>query len=167
MRYVHLAMLLLFCLLQVSTTVKDAKPSVGTSPGSLSPQLRIVDREGVEHSLKDFSGKRVLLNFWAAYDGLSRERNIRFSQTLNQNEFSDVAYLSVSLDPSFSVFEETVALDGLNGGQQFACQPGQRSVLMKQFKLAKGWNNFLINEDGVIVAMNLSPEEMAQSLQVK
>ena len=167
MRYVHLAMLLLFSLLQVSTTVKDAKPSVGTSPGSLSPDFHVVDREGVEHSLKDFSGKRVLLNFWAAYDGSSRERNIRFSQMLNQDEFSDVAYLSVSLDPSLSVFEETVALDELNDGQQFACQPGQRDVLMKQFKLAKGWHNFLINEDGVIAAINLSPEEMAQSLQAR
>ena len=164
MRYVHLAMLLLFSLLQVSTTAKDAKPSVGTSPGSLSPELRVVDREGVEHSLKDFSGKRVLVNFWAAYDGLSRERNIRFSRMLNQDEYSDVVYLSVSLDPSFSVFEETVSLDGLNSEQQFTCQPGQQGVLMKQFKLAKGRHSFLINEEGVIAAINLSPEEAAQLL---
>ena len=159
-------MLLLFCLIQVSTTVKDAKPSVGAFPGSLSPELRVMDREGVERSLKDFSGKRVFLNFWAAYDGPSRERNIRFSQVLNQDELCPAAYLSVSIDFSFSVFEETVALDRLSSKQQFVCQPDRRDVLMKQFKLAKGWHNFLIDEKGVIVAMNLSPEEVKQALQV-
>jgi len=165
MKCKHLALLLLFCLVQVSTTVKDAKPSVGLNPGSLSPQLYVVDREGVERSLSDFSGKRVLLNFWAAYDGPSRERNIRFSQTLNQSVSSNVAYLSVSLDHSLSVYEGTVDLDGLRYEQQFVYKPGERDVLMKQFKLSKGLRNLLIDEHGVIVAENLSPERLAQLLK--
>ena len=165
MKYIHLAMLLLFCLLQVSTTVKDAKPSIGLKPGSLSPELLIVDREGVECSLSDYSGQRVLLNFWAAYDSPSRERNIRFSRTLNQSVSSDVAYLSVSLDYSLSVYKGTVDLDGLQPRQQFVYKQGERDVLMKQFKLSKGLQNLLIDENGVIVARNISPEELAQSLK--
>ena len=167
MRYIHLAMLLLFGLLQVSTTAKDAKPSVGLNPGSLSPDLLVADREGVEHSLSDYSGKRVLLNFWAAYDSPSRERNIRFSQALNQSVSSDVAYLSVSLDHYLSVYEGTVDLDGLQPQQQFVYKQGERNVLMKQFKLNKGLQNFLIDEHGVIVARNVSPEELAQSLELE
>lgn len=167
MKYRHLAMLLLLCLFQVSTTTKDAKPSVGTYPGSLSPDLIVVDQDGVEHSLKEFSGKRVLLNFWAAYDGSSRERNIRFSRLLNQADTSGVSYLSVSLDHSLPVYEETVGLDGLKPQQQFVYKTGERDALIKQFRLSKGLQNFLIDEKGLIVASNVTPEELAQSSWLK
>ena len=158
---------LLMCLLQVSTTTKDAKPSVGTYPGSLSPGLIVVDREGVEHSLEEYSGKRVLVNFWAAYDGSSRERNIRFSQLLNQEETSGLNYLSVSLDYSLSVFEETIKIDGLSPDQQFVYKSGERDALINQFDLSKKWQNFLIDEQGLIVAINLTPDDLAQSRWMK
>jgi cytochrome c-type biogenesis protein len=39
----------------------------GPAPGTPAPDFTLVDVGGIEHSLSDFRGKVVMLNFWASW----------------------------------------------------------------------------------------------------
>ena len=105
-----------------------------------------------------------MINFWAAYDAESRARNIRLWNEVNKwNATSgNLAMYSISLDEKTSVFEATVATDKLNGTNQLHEKEGRQSDVFRKYKLEKGLRNFLIDENGVIIAANVTPEKLTE-----
>ncbi|MCC8132575.1 MAG: thioredoxin family protein [Tannerellaceae bacterium] len=151
-------------IVTMSAATKDPRPVEGVNPGDLVPEIESFG-ELKEFSFQNHSQRYTLLNFWAAYDVESRMRNIRLANEVNKFDPEKIALVSVSLDESKTIFQETIRIDQLNETTQFHDELGKESVLYKKFKLGRGLRNFLVNEKGVIIATNVTPEKLTEVLQ--
>lgn len=156
MKYVNFSLLALSFLL-MSGSIKTDKSSVGYYPGNQIPNIVLTGMEGQNIDINDYKGKKVVLNFWAAYDAHSRANNVRLSNFLKENN-SNVEFLSISLDENTSVGNRTALLDKIDGKSHFSEVNGANSEIYKEFKLEKGFRSYLIDEQGVIQAINPTNE---------
>jgi hypothetical protein len=110
-------------------------------------------------------GKYVLLSFWASYDAHSRMQNASLSNVLrsaSRNE--NVEMVSVSFDEYQSIFKETVRKDQIVTPTCFVETKGESSGLFKKYRLGRGFTNYLLDENGVIIAKNISAAELSAYL---
>jgi peroxiredoxin len=115
--------------------------------------------EGNWRNLHDYKGKKVVVSFWATYHAQSRANNVQLYNYL-QNRDSDVEFVSVVFDENRNVVEKTLMLDRLENMSQFYEISGTGSEIYKNFKLNERFRNYLIDENGVIIAMNITPEDL-------
>ncbi len=154
-----------FCLVSVisfvlsSGSVKTVLPSSGYHPGEMIPNIALTDSEGNYRNLYDYKGKKVVVNFWATYHAQSRANNVQLYNYLQSND-SDVEFVSVAFDENKNVVERTLMLDRLEGISQFYEIGGTASQTYRDFKLNEGFRNCLIDENGVIIAMNITPGDL-------
>jgi len=132
----------------------------GINPGDLAPEIHL---QGVDIS----SGKYVLIQFWAVYDGESRKQNALLNNKITQSGLDNLQVLSISFDEKKSVFKQAIRADRLNLSNQFNVETGKKSSIYKDYRLERGFGNLLIDPDGVIVARNVSPEQAILFLQGK
>ena len=143
-------------LLGMSAGSKKAKLTEGVNPGDLAPRIEFLGNDA-KASFHNQLGRYTLLNFWAAYDAESRARN-KFGP-------DKIAMCSISMDEKESIFTETVKIDKLDLSTQFHEGLGKESELYKKYDLRKGFKNFLINDEGVIIAANVTPEKLTEILK--
>ena len=151
-------------LLAVSAGTKNAKPTVGINPGDFAPRIESLGTES-NFSFQNHSGRYTLLNFWATYDAESRARNVQLWNEVNKLSSDKIAMYSISLDEKESIFTETVKADKLEGTKQFHEELGRKSELFGKYNLQKGFCNFLIDDKGVIIAANVTPEDLTKVLK--
>jgi hypothetical protein len=151
-------------LLTMSAATKDVRLVEGLSPGDLAPGIESLGNER-DFNFRNHSGRYILLNFWAAYDAESRIRNIRLANEVGKLGSEKILFRSVSLDEKESIFSETVRIDKLNEATQFHAGQSKRSALYGKYNLKKGFKNYLINDEGVIIATNLTPDELTNVLK--
>jgi thiol-disulfide isomerase/thioredoxin len=147
---------LIFVFSFSSYTKKDSlhKPETG----SFAPAIML---SGEEKKLINFQENELtLVSFWASYDANSRINNRKFNRLAK--EYQDIAFVSIALESHQSVFDATLKADGLNTENHY-CE-NAASKLSDLYQLGKnGFGNFLVNRQGVIVAKNVSAENL-QSL---
>lgn len=147
-----------------SNTSRTSRLSEGIYPGNLLPDIKNLENEsGAKISLSDLRGQKVLVNFWAAYDASSRKNNVLFSHMIEKQN-SPVQMISISFDKSESVFERTLRMDKVDTEYQFLANGDVSSEMFDVYRLHGGFKNYLIDEDGVIIAMNVNPKELGQIL---
>ena len=128
-----------------------------------------------QHELSNLKGKYVLLSFWASYDAQSRMQNASLSNVLRAASNQNVEMVSVSFDEYRSVFEETIRKDQIVTPVCFVetqivtpvCfveTDGENSDLFKQYRLGRGFTNYLLDDNGVIIAKNISAAELSSYL---
>ncbi len=159
MKYVNFCLVAIVTLVLTSGSVKHAAPSIGYYPGEMIPDIVLTGLNGDRVRLSDYKGRKVVVNFWASYDARSRALNVSLHNYLKMNE-SDVAFVSISLDENIHVAERTWAMDNLDAISQFCEMEGSASALYRDFKLNRGFRSYLIDEEGVIRAMNMTPENL-------
>ena len=151
---------LLICSL--TAFVEKDKPTGGLSVGDVAPDFRIESTSGEQYPLKlaDFKGRYVLLSFWASYDAQSRMQNVSLNNIL-RSDAPNVKMVSVSFDEYRSVFEETIRKDQIVTPTCFAETKGENSGLFKKYRLNRGFTNYLLDGNGVIIAKNISAAELS------
>lgn len=159
MKYVNFCLAAIISLLSMSSSIKTNKASTGYYPGEQIPTIVLSGLEGNKLDVSECKGKKVVLSFWAAYDAQSRASNVQLYNYLKENE-PDVVFLSVSFDENRNVFERTALLDNMDLNSQFCDEAGTDSKIYKDFQLRSGFKNYLIDENGVILAMGLSIEKL-------
>ena len=154
---------LLICSL--TAFVEKDKPTGGLSVGDVAPDFRIESTSGEQYPLKlaDFKGRYVLLSFWASYDAQSRMQNVSLNNIL-RSDAPNVKMVSVSFDEYRSVFEETIRKDQIVTPTCFVETKGESSGLFKKYRLGRGFTNYLLDENGVIIAKNISAAELSAYL---
>ena len=136
-------------------------PTEGLTIGDRAPEFKICgERQLVD--LKDLRGKYVLLSFWASYDAPSRLNNATLSHAVSKND--QVEMVSVSFDDYKSVFNETIKRDRISTPNCFVELSGTRSEIYKTYRLHKGFKNYLLDENGVIVAKDVTASELLSYL---
>ena len=160
MRYLKSFLLVALIFVFLESGTKEKTFTKGISPGNLAPEIHL---QGIDLS-KD---KYVLLQFWAAYDGESRKQNVLLNNKISHSELDNLQIISISFDEKKSVFEQAVKADKLNTSNQFNIETGRTSEIYKMYRLKKGFGNWLVNPEGIIIARNLSPEQVIKMLAGK
>ncbi len=136
-------------------------PTVGLTIGDKAPAFTICgEKELIE--LEDLQGKYVLLSFWASYDAPSRAKNATLNHALANAK--NVEMVSVSFDEYKSVFNEAIKQDRLSTNHCFVELAGNESDLFDAYRLKRGFKNFLLNPDGVIIARDVTASELSSFL---
>ena len=135
--------------------------------GDIAPDFKIQSMSAGQPlaELSDMKGKYVLLSFWASYDAHSWTQNASLSNVLrsaSRNE--NVEMVSVSFDEYQSIFKETVRKDQIVTPTCFVETKGESSGLFKKYRLGRGFTNYLLDENGVIIAKNISAAELSAYL---
>jgi hypothetical protein len=108
-------------------------------------------------------GQYVLLSFWSSYDAESRVRNATLHHAVQADD--RVRMVSVSFDEYQSIFDETIKQDQIPPEGCFVDLAGSSSPLYRKFRLDRGFKNYLLDENGVIVATQLTASQLASYLQ--
>ena len=166
MKYVKWIFVVLLIGSLTSFVEKD-KPTGGLNVGDIAPDFKIQSMSAGQPlaDLSDMKGKYVLLSFWASYDAHSRMQNASLSNVLrsaSRNE--NVEMVSVSFDEYQSIFKETVRKDQIVTPTCFVETKGESSGLFKKYRLGRGFTNYLLDENGVIIAKNISAAELSAYL---
>ena len=166
MKYVKWIFVVLLIGSLTSFVEKD-KPTGGLNVGDIAPDFKIQSMSAGQPlaELSDMKGKYVLLSFWASYDAHSRMQNASLSNVLrsaSRNE--NVEMVSVSFDEYQSIFKETVRKDQIVPPTCFVETKGESSGLFKKYRLGRGFTNYLLDENGVIIAKNISAAELSAYL---
>ena len=164
MRHVKWIFVVLLISSLTSFVEKD-KPTGGLNVGDVAPDFTIESTSDAQHNfdLTDLKGKYVLLSFWASYDAQSRMQNASLSNALRSTS-QDVEMVSVSFDEYQSVFQETIRKDQIVTPTCFVETKGESSGLFKKYRLGRGFTNYLLDENGVIIAKNISAAELSAYL---
>lgn len=146
----------------MTSFVEKDKPTGGLNVGDMAPDFKIqtMSAEQSQTELSDLKGKYVLLSFWASYDAQSRMQNASLSNALRSTS-QDVEMVSVSFDEYQSVFQETIRKDQIVTPTCFAETKGENSGLFKKYRLNRGFTNYLLDGNGVIIAKNISAAELS------
>ena len=160
MRYLKLFLLIALISTLEGFGTKEKTFTKGISPGDLEPEIHL---QGIDLSKE----KYVLLQFWAAYDGESRKQNALLNNKISHTELDNLQIISISFDEKKSVFEQAVKADQLNVSNHFNVETGRTSEVYKTYRLKNGFGNLLINPDGIIIARNISPEQVIRMLTTK
>ena len=166
MKYVKWIFVVLLIGSLTSFVEKD-KPTGGLNVGDIAPDFKIQSMSAGQPlaELSDMKGKYVLLSFWASYDAHSRMQNASLSNVLRSASRNDnVEMVSVSFDEYESIFKETVRKDQIVTPTCFVETKGESSGLFKKYRLGRGFTNYLLDENGVIIAKNISAAELSAYL---
>ena len=159
----------IFVVLLISSLtsfVEKDKPTGGLNVGDMAPDFKIqtMSAEQSQTDLSDLKGKYVLLSFWASYDAQSRMQNASLSNALRSTARNNVKMVSVSFDEYQSIFEETIRKDQIVTPTCFVETKGESSGLFKKYRLGRGFTNYLLDDNGVIIAKNISAAELSAYL---
>ena len=130
--------------------------------GDKAPELVLGDNNLQSLNLQNPSGDYTLLSFWASYDAEARLNNARFNQVLQHS--ARVKMVSISFDSYQSVYQAAIKQDGMNSSNCYWEMEGENSPLFKSYDLEGGFKNYLLDKDGVIVAKNLTADELVSYL---
>ena len=156
----------IFVVLLISSLtsfVEKDKPTGGLNVGDIAPDFKIKTMSTEQQPIQNLSkmkGKYVLLSFWASYDAQSRMQNASLSNALRSTS-QDVEMVSVSFDEYQSVFKETIRKDQIVTPTCFVETKGESSGLFKKYRLNRGFTNYLLDGNGVIIAKNISAAELS------
>ena len=166
MKYVKWIFVVLLISSLTSFVEKD-KPTGGLNVGDIAPDFKIetMSTEQSTQNLSRMKGKYVLLSFWASYDAQSRMQNASLSNALRSTSLNDnVEMVSVSFDEYQSIFEETIRKDQIVTPTCFVETKGESSGIFKKYRLGRGFTNYLLDDNGVIIAKNISAAELSAYL---
>ena len=154
----------IFVVLLISSLtsfVEKDKPTGGLNVGDIAPDFKIQSMSAGQPlaELSDMKGKYVLLSFWASYDAQSRMQNVSLSNALRSSH--NVEMVSISFDEYQSIFKETVRKDQIVTPTCFVETEGEDSGLFKKYRLNRGFTNYLLDGNGVIIAKNISAADLS------
>ena len=162
MRYVKWIFVVLL-ISSLTAFVEKHKPTGGLSVGDVAPDFAIESTSSEQYilDLKNLKGQYVLLSFWASYDAQSRMQNASLSNALRSATLDNVEMVSVSFDEYQSIFEETIRKDQIVTPTCFVETKGEDSGIFKKYRLNRGFTNYLLDGNGVIIAKNISAAELS------
>jgi peroxiredoxin len=123
--------------------------------GRRAPKFEVKTFDGKTVKLADFTGKFVLLDFWATWAG-SRNLDLQMLKALNTTYGKDnrLVMLGLNFDPQASSAEKVIEQSGIKWQQCYA-GPWDQTSLPASYGVQGLPANILIDPEGKIVASNL------------
>lgn len=144
---------------------------LGINVGNKAPELIGNDPNGETVKLSDTRGKVVLLDFWAAWCGPCRRENPNVVKAYNKYKDKDFkngdgfVVFNVSLDRTADQWKAAIKQDKLNWPYHISDLKGWQSKLGAVYGIRSIPSNFLLDENGVILARNLRGPALEAALE--
>lgn len=125
--------------------------------------FEMADTKGNLKKLSELKGKIILLEFWASWCGPCREENPNLVKTYNKFKPKGFEIFAVSLDESNDRWRKAIEEDGLIW-EHVSDLSGSDNTAGLMYSVNGIPDNFLVNEEGIIVARNLRGEKLREKL---
>ncbi|MBN2347893.1 MAG: TlpA family protein disulfide reductase [Bacteroidales bacterium] len=153
------------------TTINTVSAEPGLNIGNKAPALSFLSPEGENYTLESLQGKLVLVDFWASWCPPCRKENPELVNTFHA--FKNVPFVngkgftiySVSLDKDKKSWVAAIQQDNLSWKYHVSDLKGWQSVPAAIYHVNFIPSNFLIDENGIIIAKNLRGEELKNTLE--
>jgi peroxiredoxin len=136
-----------------------------TAIGKIAPDFEQPDTAGKMVKLSDFKGQYVLVDFWASWCIPCREENPNVVKAYQQFHDKGFTVLSVSLDQPG---KKTAWLNAIHHDQLTWTQVSDlkfwNNAVAKLYGIQAIPQNFLLNKEGKIIAVNIKGEELNKKL---
>jgi thiol-disulfide isomerase/thioredoxin len=132
--------------------------------GAEAPNISAVDTSGVEHSVEDFRGKILLIDFWASWCGPCRRANPQVVKLYNTYKDQGFDILGVSLDKNAGAWKKAIIADKLTW-THISDLKGWSCVPCKDYKVSSIPQTFLLDRDGKIVGKGLKGPALEAKLK--
>ncbi|MFP4556790.1 MAG: TlpA family protein disulfide reductase [Bacteroidales bacterium] len=120
------------------------------APGKVAPKFTLTDIDGNVHSLSDFKGQIVYIDFWATWCGPCLQEIPYLKKVKEAYTDKPVAFVAISLDDNKENWEKMVADKSLEGYQLYA-EKAWFSDVAQKYQI-KGIPTFvLIDGEGTII----------------
>jgi len=135
-----------------------------TKVGKKAPDFTMKNTEGEPVSLSDFRGQYVLLDFWAAWCSPCRAENPNVVNAYQKYNDQGFTVLGVSLDRNKQNWLKAIEDDNLTWTHVSDLE-GWDNRVSKKYGVMSIPQNYLLDEEGVIVAKNLRGEDLHNKLE--
>lgn len=133
-----------------------AVQNTGLKPGSLAPDFTLDTLDGKKVSLKEYQGKKVILNFWATWCPPCREEMPEMQKFYQDYRQEDVEILAVNLEYS-ETKPEKIRDFVKEYGIAFPIPLDEKNTTGKQFRAVSIPTSYFIDEKGIITKMHIGP----------
>ena len=135
--------------------------------GDAAPDFEVTLQSGDKARLSDLRGRYVLLQFWGSWCGPCRAENPALAALYAQYHDRGFEVFSIGIEQRREAWERAIAADGMawryhamedqdfNGGQA------------RQYNITSIPTTFLLNPEGVIAGVNLTPEQIGKTLAAR
>ncbi len=114
---------------------------------------------------QQFKGKYTLLDFWASWCAPCREENPTLIKAYNIYQSKGFEIVNVSIDTDELKWQKAIKEDEIGKWQHLIDTTGWKSEILKEYHINSIPANFLIDQEGKIIAMNLRGEALLKKLE--
>lgn len=143
----------------------------GPKIGDMAPEISLADANGKIISLASLKGKIVLLDFWASWCKPCRQENPSLVRTYEKfhtarfKKASAFTIYSVSLDDDLGKWQTAIKKDKLSWENHVSDLMRWESPAAATYGVESIPSNFLLDETGKIIGINLSAKDLDQALK--
>ncbi|MES2388154.1 MAG: TlpA disulfide reductase family protein [Bacteroidota bacterium] len=144
--------------------LKKVEMAKRTSPGALAPELSLKTPVGKDWKLSELRGQVVLLDFWASWCGPCRRANPEVVALYKKFKDRGFTVAGISLDEDMQKWRKAIVDDKLTWPHASDLK-GWYSSAAKIYKVESIPTSFLLDKNGVIVARDLSHDELEAKIE--
>ena len=158
-------MLVLVTMFVLYTEIFQKNEVEAAKVGRASPEFTLKDGNGVEHSLSDYQGKGVIINFWATYCPPCEKEMPNLEKAYKQNKHQGIEILAINVAEPTRVVNQFASTKNLS----FPILLDRDGVVTEQYQVQNLPITFVVDDDGKIVKIvygELSEEKIDECVEL-